>query len=69
MLKNQGGTPRTHGGPAQRSATDCEGHSDKPPEGFPSLDPAKPDTTDFQFMQAVALAKAMAAQTPVVTAN
>ena len=35
---------------------------DKPPEGFPKFDPAKPDETDFQLQQALVLAKAMAAQ-------
>jgi len=33
---------------------------DRPPEGFPAFDPAKPDATDFQLRQAVAVANAMA---------
>ena len=40
----------------------------KPPEGFPKFDPAKPDDTDFQLQQALVVAKAMAAQSRV-TAN
>ena len=32
---------------------------DRPPEGFPPYDPAKPDATDFQLQQALAVAKAM----------
>ena len=30
---------------------------DKPPENFPKADPAKPDETDFQLQEAVALAQ------------
>jgi carboxyl-terminal processing protease len=36
---------------------------DKPPENFPKFDAAKPDQTDFQLQEGLALAKAMAAQT------
>lgn len=35
---------------------------DKPPVGFPAFDPAKPDQTDFQLQEAMALANAMADQ-------
>ncbi len=35
---------------------------DRPPEGFPKFDPAKPSETDFQLQQALAVVKAMAAQ-------
>ena len=35
---------------------------DKPPEGFPKFDPTKPDDTDFQLQQGLAVVKAMAAQ-------
>jgi carboxyl-terminal processing protease len=62
VLKNQGGTgevvlpPRTDLPPIAKEIPD------KPPEGFPKFDPAKPDQTDFQLQQAVVLARAMAAQ-------
>jgi carboxyl-terminal processing protease len=35
---------------------------DKPPEDFPKFDPAKPDATDFQLQQGLAVVTAMAAQ-------
>jgi hypothetical protein len=35
---------------------------DKPPEGFPKFDPAKPSDTDFQLQQALVVVKAMAGQ-------
>jgi carboxyl-terminal processing protease len=35
---------------------------DKPPEGFPKFDPAKPNDTDFQLQQAQVVINAMAAQ-------
>ncbi len=35
---------------------------DKPPANFPAFDPAKPDQTDFQLQEAVAVANAMADQ-------
>jgi carboxyl-terminal processing protease len=62
VLTNQGGTgpqalpPRTDLPPIAKQIPD------KPPEGFPKFDAAKPDETDFQLLQAVALAQAMAAQ-------
>jgi carboxyl-terminal processing protease len=62
VLKNQGGTgeqqlpPRTDLPPIVKEIPD------KPPEGFPKFDPAKPDDTDFQLQQALAVAKAMIAQ-------
>jgi carboxyl-terminal processing protease len=62
VLKNQGGTgevvlpPRTDLPPIAKEIPD------KPPEGFPKFDAAKPDQTDFQLQQAVVLARAMAAQ-------
>jgi carboxyl-terminal processing protease len=34
---------------------------DKPPEGFPKFDPARPSDTDFQLQQAMVVLKAMAA--------
>jgi carboxyl-terminal processing protease len=62
VLTNQGGTgpqalpPRTDLPPIAKQIPE------KPPEGFPKFDAAKPDETDFQLLQAVALAQAMAAQ-------
>jgi hypothetical protein len=35
---------------------------EKPPEGFPKFDAAKPDETDFQLQEAVVLAEAMVKQ-------
>lgn len=60
-ITNSGGTqdaapPRTDL-PAVASAI-----PDKPPVGFPALDPAKPDQTDFQLQQALVVANAMADQ-------
>jgi carboxyl-terminal processing protease len=70
VLKNQGGTPaNTQAAPRNDLPPIAKDIPNKPPEGFPKPDASKPDTTDFQLVQAVALAKAMAAQTPIVTAN
>jgi carboxyl-terminal processing protease len=35
---------------------------DKPPASFPKFDPAKPDQTDFQLQQALAVVGAMGEQ-------
>jgi carboxyl-terminal processing protease len=62
VLTNQGGTglqaltPRTDIPPFAKQI------QNKPPENFPKFDPAKPDETDFQLQQAVALVQAMVAQ-------
>src|SRR6195952_3803843 len=62
VLANQGGSapqalpPRTDLPPISRQIPD------KPPEGFPKFDLAKPDETDFQLQQAIVLVQAMAAQ-------
>jgi carboxyl-terminal processing protease len=62
VLTNQGGT----GGQALPPRTDlppiAKQIPDKPPEDFPKFDAARPDQTDFQLQQAVALVGAMAAQ-------
>jgi len=62
VLTNQGGT----GTQALPARTDlppiAKQIPEKPPEDFPKFDAAKPDETDFQLQQAVALAQAMAAQ-------
>jgi carboxyl-terminal processing protease len=65
VLTNQGGT----GPQAVPSRADlppiAKQIPEKPPEDFPKFDTAKPDETDFQLMQAVVLAEAMAAQKSV----
>jgi carboxyl-terminal processing protease len=68
VLKNEGGTPDTSTAPRTDLPPIAKEIPEKPPEGFPKFDPAKPDDTDFQLLQAVTLAKAMAAQNRV-TAN
>jgi carboxyl-terminal processing protease len=69
ILKNEGGTPPDAPVPPRTDLPPiAKAIPDKPPEGFPKFDPAKPDETDFQLQQAVVLAKAMAAQTHT-TAN
>jgi carboxyl-terminal processing protease len=68
VLKNEGGTPDTPTAPRTDLPPIAKEIPEKPPEGFPKFDPAKPDDTDFQLLQAVTLAKAMAAQNRV-TAN
>jgi carboxyl-terminal processing protease len=62
VLTNQGGTGSQ--GPQVRNDLPpiAKQIPDKPPEGFPKFDPAKPDETDFQLQQAVVLVQAMAAQ-------
>jgi carboxyl-terminal processing protease len=65
VLTNQGGTgtvalpPRTDLPPIAKQIPD------KPPEDFPKFDAAKPDQTDYQLVEAVALVQAMAAQKSV----
>ena len=62
VLGNRGGTgpqampPRTDLPPIVKQIPD------KPPEGFPKFDPAKPADTDFQLQQALVVVKAMAGQ-------
>jgi carboxyl-terminal processing protease len=64
ILANQGGTSNT--APARTDLPPmAKDIPDKPPEGFPKFDAAKPDATDFQLQQAIVLAKAMAAQSSV----
>ena len=68
VLKNQGGTPDAPPVPRTDLPPIAKEIPNKPPEGFPKFDPAKPDDTDFQLQQALVVAKAMAAQNRV-TAN
>jgi carboxyl-terminal processing protease len=67
-LKSGGGTPDT--GTAQRTDLPriVAKIPSKPPKDFPDFDPAKPDDTDFQLQQALAVANAMAS-THGVSAN
>jgi carboxyl-terminal processing protease len=62
-LSNTGGTPQQAEPPRTDLPAIAKEIPDKPPEGFPKFDPAKPDPTDYQLQQALVLAKAMAAQT------
>jgi carboxyl-terminal processing protease len=66
VLKNQGGTPNAPAPPRTDLPPIAKEIPNKPPEGFPKFDPAKPDDTDFQLAQAVVLAKAMAAQNRLI---
>lgn len=65
ILTNQGGTPNSAPPPRTDLPPIAKDIPEKPPEGFPKFDPAKPDATDFQLQQAIVLAKAMAAQSSV----
>jgi carboxyl-terminal processing protease len=62
VLTNEGGTPQSALPPRTDLPPIAKEIPAKPPEGFPAFDPAKPDSTDFQLIQAQVLAKAMAAQ-------
>jgi carboxyl-terminal processing protease len=60
VLKSGGGTTDT--GTAQRTDLPqiVAKIPSKPPKDFPDFDPAKPDNTDFQLRQALAVTNAMA---------
>jgi carboxyl-terminal processing protease len=60
-LSNSGGTAQT-AAPRTDLPAIVKQIPDKPPEGFPKFDPAKPDATDFQLQQGLAVVTAMAAQ-------
>jgi carboxyl-terminal processing protease len=62
ILSNSGGTPTTPMPPRTDLPPIAKQIPEKPPEGFPKFDAAKPDETDFQLQQAVALAQAMVRQ-------
>ena len=68
VLQNRGGTPDAQPAPRSDLPTIVKDIPNKPPEGFPKFDPAKPDDTDYQLQEALVVAKAMAAQNRV-TAN
>jgi carboxyl-terminal processing protease len=61
-LSNSGGTGPQAAPPRTDLPLIAKQIPDKPPESFPKFDPAKPDETDFQLQEGVALAKAMVAQ-------
>jgi carboxyl-terminal processing protease len=61
VLSNSGGTAQT-AAPRTDLPAIAKQIPDKPPEGFPKFDPAKPDETDFQLQQGLAVVTAMAAQ-------
>jgi carboxyl-terminal processing protease len=62
ILSNTGGTPATALPPRTDLPPIAKTIPQKPPEGFPKFDAAKPDDTDFQLQQAVVLAEAMIRQ-------
>jgi len=62
VLSNSGGTPAQALPPRTDLPPIAKQIPDKPPEGFPKFDALKPDETDFQLQQAVALAQAMVRQ-------
>ncbi|MFL1462037.1 S41 family peptidase [Roseococcus sp. DSY-14] len=62
-LRNEGGTPQAQAAPPPLNlpAAVLDRVQRQPPEGFPTLDPTKPET-DFQLQQALVLARALGAQ-------
>ena len=69
VLDSGGGTPDL--GPTQRTNLPpiVAKISSKPPKDFPEFDQTKPDDTDFQLQQGLAVANAMAPARNGVTAN
>jgi carboxyl-terminal processing protease len=62
ILTNEGGVPDAEALPRTNLSSVAKTIPSRPPEDFPAFDPAKPDATDFQLQQALAVAKAMAAE-------
>jgi carboxyl-terminal processing protease len=62
VLSNSGGTSPSALPPRTDLPAIAKQIPEKPPEGFPKFDAAKPDETDFQLQQAIALADAMVKQ-------
>ena len=60
-LSNQGGTPQPTPTPRTDLPPIAKELPAKPPEGFPTFDPTKPET-DFQLQQGLVLARALADQ-------
>ncbi len=61
VLSNSGGTPPAPATPRNDLPPVAKEIPNKPPEGWPTFDAAKPET-DFQLQQALVLARAMVAQ-------
>src|SRR5271157_103211 len=59
VLKNQGGAPDAAPVPRTDLPPIVKDIPGKPPEGWPTFDPAKPET-DFQLQQALVIARSMA---------
>jgi carboxyl-terminal processing protease len=62
VLSNSGGSAPQTAAPRADLPAIAKQIPDKPPEGFPKFDPTKPDETDFQLQQGLAVVTAMAAQ-------
>jgi carboxyl-terminal processing protease len=62
VLNNSGGTPAQTLPPRTDLPPIAKSIPEKPPEGFPKFDAAKPDETDYQLQEAVVLAQAMIRQ-------
>jgi carboxyl-terminal processing protease len=62
VLNNSGGTPAQTLPPRTDLPPIAKSIPEKPPEGFPKFDAAKPDETDYQLQEAVLLAQAMIRQ-------
>ena len=62
VLTNRGGTPQATLPPRTDLPPIAKEIPDKPPEGFPVFDAAKPSETDFQLQQALIVVRAMAGQ-------
>jgi carboxyl-terminal processing protease len=62
ILSNTGGTPQQKEAPRTDLPAVAKEIPDKPPADFPKFDPAKPDQTDFQLQEGLALARGMIAQ-------
>ncbi|HVY18223.1 MAG TPA: S41 family peptidase [Rhodopila sp.] len=64
-LANEGGTNPTHIPPRTDLPPALKQLPDKPPEGFPAFDLTKPDTTDFQLIEAREAIKILASKKTV----
>lgn len=62
IITNQGGTAPDTIAPRDDLPPIVSEIPKKPPEDFPKFDPLKPDSTDFQLVQGLAVARAMIAQ-------
>jgi carboxyl-terminal processing protease len=62
VLSNSGGTSPAAVEPRTDLPSIAKQIPEKPPEDFPKFDPAKPDATDFQLQEGLAVVTAMAAQ-------